>query len=89
MSERREPLAGDELERFTRRLRRQMKLIQRVAHKRKSLLDRLVTKVLERATRPKKPEDDFMRDEICDAEIGFSVEELEAYERGEAPPPPA
>ncbi|NNL66543.1 MAG: hypothetical protein HKP30_09895 [Myxococcales bacterium] len=80
MSERREPLAGPALDRFTRRLGFQMRLAQRASRKRKSWLDRLVTTFLRRATRP-KPDDDFMRDEIVDAGVGFSAEELEAYQQ--------
>lgn len=81
MSGRREPLAGAALDRFTRKLGFQMRLAQRASRKRKSLLDRLVTRFLQRATRP-KPEEDFMRDEIVDAGVAFSAEELEAYQRG-------
>ena len=29
-----------------------------------------------------KPRDDFMRDEIVDADIGFTADELDAYQRG-------
>ena len=82
MTRRHEPLSGAELERFTRRLGLQMRLAQRASRKHKSWLDRLVTRFLARATRPRSAEDDFMRDEIVDAGIGFSVEELETYQAG-------
>ena len=82
MSARTEPLAGEALAKFTRRTRMQMAIAQRASRKRKGLLDRLAFAFLSRVTTP-KPEEDFMRDEICDAGIGFSVEELEAYQRGE------
>ena len=77
-----EPLAGSELERFTRRLALRMRIAQRASRKHKGWLDRLAVRLLDRATRPKSPADDFMRDELVDAEIGFSVEELEAYQSG-------
>ncbi len=85
MSARREPLAGRELARFTRRLGLQVRLAQRASRRRKGWLDRLVTRLLERATRPSTPEQDFMRDPLVDAEIGFSAEELERYQAGGGP----
>ncbi len=83
MTDRNAPLAGKALDRFTRKSRLMIALAQRASRRRKGLIDRLVTRVLDRATRPGSPEDDFMRDEIVDAGIGFSAEELEAYSRGE------
>lgn len=79
---RNDPLAGAALAKFTRRTALQMRLAQRVSRKRKTLLDRLLTKLLGRALAPKTPEDDFMRDELVDADIGFSADELDAYARG-------
>ena len=81
---RNEPLAGDALARYTRRLGLQMRIAQRASRGRKGWLDRLALRFLERVSRP-KPADDFMRDEIVDAGIGFSVEELETYQRGADP----
>ena len=79
MSERTRPLAGKALERHTRKNRLMMALAQRASRKHKSCFDRLVVRFLDRSTRPKSAEDDFMRDEIVDAGIGFSADELDAY----------
>ena len=75
-----EALSGKALDRFTRKLRLQMLLAARVSRNRKNLLDRLLTRLLARATRPRDPHLDFMRDEIVDAGIGFTAEELERYQ---------
>jgi hypothetical protein len=74
--ERNHPLSGKALERFTRKLALQMRLAGRVSRKRKNVLDRILTRLLDRLTRPRTPADDFMRDEIVDAGIGFTLEEL-------------
>lgn len=85
-SKRNEPLAGADLERYTRKTRRQVRLAQRACRRRKSWLDRLVTGFLERATRPKSPADDFMRDDLVDAGISFGADELDAYQSGDEAP---
>ena len=46
------------------------------------VLDRLCRMLLTRMTRV-DPDNDFMRDEVIEQDAGFSVEELERYERGE------
>ncbi len=85
MKQRNAPLSGPALERFTRKSALLAGLAQRACRRRKGLLDRLATRFLERATRPKSAEDDFMRDELVDAGIAFSADELEAYSRGQRP----
>ncbi len=85
MTPRRAPLAGRALDRFTRRTGWMIGLAQRASRKDKGLVDRLVTRLLDRSTRPSSPADDFMRDDLVDAGIGFSADELEAYSRGEGP----
>ncbi len=82
MSKRNDALSGEALARFTRRFALQIRVAGRVSRKRKNLLDRLLTRVLGRATRPNEPAEDFMRDEIVDAAIGFSADELERYQQG-------
>lgn len=76
-----EALRGTALERFTRKAAVQIAIARRVSRKRKSLLDRLLTRLLDRLTRP-DPSDDFMRDEIVDAGIGFDADELRRYRAG-------
>lgn len=46
------------------------------------LVDRLCRKLLGRMTRV-DPDNNFMSDEMTERDAGFSVEELERYERGE------
>ncbi len=82
MTERRTPLSGKALDRHARRTAWMIGLAQRASRKDKGLLDRLVTRFLDRATRPKSAEDDFMRDDLVDAGIGFSADELDAYSKG-------
>ncbi len=72
--------AGKALRRFTRKLRVQILVAGRVSRKRKNFLDRLLTRLLDRAIRPKRPGDDYMRDELVDAQIGFTADELERYQ---------
>lgn len=79
---RNDPLSGKPLERFTRKLALQMLVAGRVSRRRKNLLDRLLTRLLARLTRPQDPSDDFMRDELVDAGIGFRADELERYQSG-------
>lgn len=87
--ERRASLNGTALVRFTRKAALQMAIARRVSRKRKNLLDRLLTRLIDRLTRP-APADDFMRDEIVDAAIAFDAGELHGYrsgtERGASPP---
>ena len=45
-----------------------------------SSMDRL--RLANRRAAPRNPERDFMRDEIVDADIGFTVLELDALHRG-------
>ncbi len=85
MTKRNAPLSGKALDRFTRRTALMVGLAQRASRGEKGLVDRLVTRLLDRATRPRSPGDDFMRDEIVDAGIGFSADELENYSRGRGP----
>lgn len=68
---------------------RQEKNIQRMlwmakrSSRNKTLIDKLCRFIIERASK-KAPEDDFMRDELIDNDLGFDPDELEAYSRGEA-----
>ncbi len=80
MSEKYTPLTAEELQKQTKKLAFATGMAQRAFRKKKNVLDHAATFMLKRAMTP-KPQDDFMRDEICDADIGFSVEELEAYQK--------
>ena len=77
------PPTKEELEKRTKRATFAVGMAQRTFRKKKGVIDQAATFVLKRATTP-KPQDDFMRDDICDADIGFSVEELQAYQNGES-----
>lgn len=46
------------------------------------LVDRLCRRLLERVMTP-PPEEDFLRDEWIDSDLGFDPDELERYQRGE------
>ena len=70
---------------YTRKAARASRLAQRASRKRKGLLDRLALWIVARMTKPKSPQADFMRDEIVDSGVGFSVEELAAYRSRAAP----
>ncbi|MEM1144687.1 MAG: hypothetical protein AAGI88_19060 [Pseudomonadota bacterium] len=50
--------------------------------RRGGLIHRLCRRVLDRALRL-PPDDDFMRDEWIDNDVGFDPEELERYQKGE------
>lgn len=52
------------------------------AKRKKSILDKLLVAVAARMAPPQDPAKSFMRDEICDAEPEFSVEELQAFREG-------
>jgi hypothetical protein len=86
---RRESLRGTALERFTRKAALQMAIARRVSRKRKNPLDRLLTLLIDRLTRP-APADDFMRDDVVDAAIAFDADDLRRYragaDRGSGPP---
>lgn len=62
-----------------------LRLARSAFRKRKSWLDRLLTRALRKATAPQATGADFMRDEIVDAAIGFDPEELRRYQQGRAP----
>jgi hypothetical protein len=81
VTERRQSLRGTALERFTRKAALQMAIARRVSRKKKTPLDRLLTRLIDRLTRP-APADDFMRDEVVDAAIGFDADELRRYRTG-------
>lgn len=61
------------------------RLARSAFRKRKSWLDRLLTRLLRRATTPRTADGDFMRDEIVDAGIGFDPDELRRYQEGRDP----
>ncbi|WP_422006574.1 hypothetical protein [Pyruvatibacter mobilis] len=50
--------------------------------RRRSLWDRMKVALYKRMVPARDPADDFMRDEIVDAETEFSVEELRAFREG-------
>lgn len=75
---RRAALRGTALERHARKAALQMAIARRVSRKRKNLLDRLLTRLIDRLTRPALA-DDFMRDEIVDAAIAFDPGDLQRY----------
>ena len=69
----------------TRRKELMSRLGLRLAHsaskKRKTWWDNFLTRMLRDAIADPTDEDDFMQDELVNAEIEFDPEELEAYER--------
>lgn len=48
----------------------------------KTISDKICRFILDKATRM-KPEEDFMRDEFVDNDVGFDPVELERFQRGE------
>lgn len=50
-----------------------------IGKRRKSLIDRLLVIVASRLSPPGDPAKSFMRDDICDAETEFSLEELQSF----------
>jgi len=55
-------------------------LASRASRDSNRLIDRLCRKLMNRAM-TLEPEDDFMRDDIIDNDLGFSADELDAYEK--------
>jgi hypothetical protein len=47
----------------------------------KTWLDKLCRKMINRAV-ARPPEDDFMRDELIDNDLGFDPDELDRFQRG-------
>ena len=80
MSEKYTPPTKEELEKQTKKAAFATGMAQRTFRKKKGVLDHAASFMLKRAMTP-KPENDFMRDDICDADIGFSAAELEAYSK--------
>ena len=74
-------ISDKDLEKYTRQAGLAVGLAQRASRRRKRLLDAAASWLLGLMLKP-RPRDDFMRDEIVDADIGFTAEELEAYQRG-------
>lgn len=50
-----------------------------IGKRRKNLIDRLLVIVASRLSPQGDPAKSFMRDDLCDAEPEFSLEELESY----------
>ena len=48
----------------------------------KSLLDKLCRRMINKAV-ARSPEDDFMRDELIDNDLGFDPDELDRFQRGQ------
>ena len=70
---------------FRRRVRAHrltMWLVARASRLDGSWIDRLCLRLVNRRAAPRNPDQDFMRDEIVDADIGFTVGELDAFQRG-------
>ncbi len=59
-----------------------MWLVSRASRLNGSWIDRLSLRLVNRQARPRNPDQDFMRDEIVDADIGFTANELDAFQRG-------
>lgn len=76
--------AGQREKDYRRRVRQArigLRLVRSAFRKKQSWLDRLLTRLLRRATAPSDPSADFMRDEIVDAGISFDPEELRRYQQ--------
>ena len=73
--------SDQDLAKYTRQASLAIGLAQRASRRRKRLLDAIASWLLGMMLKP-KPRDDFMRDEIVDADIGFTADELDAYQRG-------
>ena len=74
---------------FRRRVRAHrltMWLVARASRLNGSWIDRQCLRLVNRRSTPRNPDQDFMRDEIVDADIGFTASELDAFQRG-APEP--
>lgn len=54
-----------------------------VVKRRRTLRDKFLVAIFNRLMPKSDPATHFMRDEICDAEPEFSVEELRAFQNGE------
>ncbi|MEM6723333.1 MAG: hypothetical protein AAF598_04800 [Bacteroidota bacterium] len=59
-------------------------MAQRASKHQKNWLDRGIVFLLKRLVKTDHLADDYMADELIESEPGFSVEELEAFERGES-----
>lgn len=57
-----------------------LRLARSSLRKRQSWFDRLLVRLLRKATAPADPATDYMRDEIVDAGIGFDADELDRYQ---------
>ena len=68
--------------RRARASRLSMWLVARASRLDGSWIDRLCLRLVNRQTTPRNPDQDFMRDEIVDADIGFTASELDAFQRG-------
>ncbi len=71
----------------TYKMRIVMALAQRASLGEKNWLDRRVTALLAKMLGPKSPSQDFMRDDLVDADIGFTVEELAQFQSSRTSPP--
>lgn len=60
--------------------------IARRSSRNRSFIDRLCRQLIEKALF-KQPENDFLRDEEIDNDLGFDADELERYQRGDAVSP--
>jgi hypothetical protein len=61
-----------------------LKLAASASKKLKTRTDRFCAALIEKALQPKSPAEDYMRDDIADAEISFSADELARYQSGQS-----
>lgn len=57
--------------------------VARRSSRNRSIIDRLCRRLIEKAL-SKQPQNDFLRDEEIDNDLGFDADELERYQRGDA-----
>jgi len=73
-------LSGWRMTLATNKVRLLMLFAQRASLGDKNWLDKCITSLLRVMLSPKNPSKDFMRDELVDAEISFTPEELNSYQ---------
>lgn len=59
-------------------------MAQRASKNRKTWLDQGIVLLLKKLVRTDHLTDDYMADQLIESEPEFSIEELEAFEKGEA-----
>ena len=56
-------------------------MAQRASKLNKNWLDKIIVSILNRMVRTQHLKEDYMADELIESEPGFTIEELEAFER--------